>query len=191
MKKILEESKKRITFDVYTSKKEILSYLETMFDIDTNSGKKKLKRDIFSNEKEREVFRNFVLFCSQFVQICILRFDGKAIAYNFNFAFGNHYVGYHTSYLAEYKHLSPGKLVVYCLIEYLAKSNYKLLDMGEGLSTYKQEFTKDYVMQYDLYMSNNSMVLQWWKLINTARRVKQIVLPEKNTRDHEFMFKTI
>ena len=162
-----------------------------MFAIDQKSGKQRHSKDIFSNKEERDFYTNIVKYCQRFVQLCFLYYENTPIAYSFNFKNRKIYVGYQTSYLLERRKLSPGKVMIIYMLEKLKKDSADLLDLCGGISYYKQEFTLKYYFQHNLYYSKSFLVMKWWKLINLARRIKQIVFPEKFTRDHEFLFKTL
>lgn len=190
LESILKKAGDKIVLKIFSGNHDLNEVLKIMIDIDTNSGKQRNSRDIFTKDEERRFFTNLVNYCREYIEISLLYYDGQPIAYTFNLKGGKVYFGYQTSYLFEYRKLSPGKLVLMKSLKEIAHSGYNLLDCGEGLSAFKQEFTKDYKLKYDLHYSRNSLVMLWWKSIIFARRLKQVLMPEKNSRDYEFLFTT-
>lgn len=188
IKKLLKKHRGKFDFKFYEN--NFQKHLETMFSIDQNSWKKLHGKDIFSDKKMQYFYRVVTKLCNKFVKIGFLYYENHPIAYFYGFLYGRTFAAYHTSFLDEYRYLRPGQMALYYLINNL-KDNATVIDMGGGISRYKQEFTHNYRILYDMYYAKNDLIMFWWKLINMARRLKQIVFPEKNTRDHEFLFKTL
>lgn len=191
IKKATNGEEKYFKFKLYNHKDNLEDKLKIMFEIDSQSGKEKHSRNIFSREQSRKFFHNMIKNMNKFVEICILYYKNKPIAYNFNLVSKNVYFAYQTSYLYQFRKYSPGKITIIELLKTIGKQEYKIFDFGEGLSFYKQEFTQKYVKKYDLHYSQNIFVKLWWKIIITARMYKQILRPEKYSRDHEFLFREI
>lgn len=189
IKSVTKKAGDKLDFKIFKDEDISEKLLEVMIKIDIHSGKQKHSRDIFSKEEEKMFFLNLMKYCREYIEICLLYYDNKPIAYSFNLKGGKVYFGYQTSYLFKQRKLSPGKLLIIDLLKELVNSEYELLDYGEGFSTYKQKFTKKYLIKYDLHYSRNKLIMLWWKSINFARRYKQVLFPEKNSRDHEFLFK--
>jgi CelD/BcsL family acetyltransferase involved in cellulose biosynthesis len=191
VRKIVSKYSDKLKYVTYDSKDNLDGYLKIMFDTEQESAKKLRKRDLFSNPDNRRFFANIVKYCSRFVRLNFLYFDDKPIAYTFNFMHKNIFSGYQTSYLQEYRYLYPGKIIITDDLESLKNTPVDIFDFGGGVSNYKQEFTPVYYFLYDLYLSRNNFAIYWWKLIYRIRRLKQLIFPEKYTRDHEFLFKTL
>ncbi|HSW88587.1 MAG TPA: GNAT family N-acetyltransferase [Candidatus Saccharimonadales bacterium] len=189
IKKIVKKNAEQLQFAVYSE--NLQEHLETMFKLQESSSKKARSMDIFANEKTKEYYRNLTKNCHKFVRIHILSFDKLPIAYEYGFLCGKNYSGEQVSYHNDYKKLSPGKIIVYKLIEQLQKEKIKTADQGGGINSYKLSFTQDYRLLYNIYYSPNICIMFWWRSINKVRRIKQVLFPKKNTRDHEFLFKTI
>ena len=187
---IIKINQENLEFREYNQNDDLEKQLNVMFEVEQHSAKKQNAKDIFSQEENRQFYINLVRYSKKFVKIFFLYYQNKPIAYGFCLLSGNKLIGYQTSYLAEYAKLSPGKIMVKYLLETLKDKSIEVFDFGGGVSAYKQQFTPDYFFQYNLYHSNNMFIMLWWKSINFARRMKQIVLPEKFTKDHQFLFKT-
>jgi CelD/BcsL family acetyltransferase involved in cellulose biosynthesis len=190
IRKVLKHNEGKYTFVMYTGK-DVEKQMTHMFSIDKKSAKSTRAMDIFSKKENRDAFLTMSKQLSKYVCLGFLSFDGKPIAYQFGFMYQGTFAAYQTSYLVEYRKIRPGKLLFYYLIKYLQELGIQSLDLGGGISTYKQEFTPEYRVLYDLYFSSNNAIVFWWKFINWIRRKKQIVFKKKFTRDHEFLFKTL
>jgi CelD/BcsL family acetyltransferase involved in cellulose biosynthesis len=190
MRRVMKKIAWPIRLVVYSSGDDLDGLLEEMFLIDQRSGKAQRARDIFSDERTRDFYRNIVKNCRQFIQIALLYFGDTPVAYSFGFVNRGVLFGYQTSHLSQYRKWYPGKILLMRLLEASSGALIGRIEFGGGISSYKQEFTPEYYFQYDLYHSRNPLVRAWWRLINLARRAKQVILPEKHTRDGEFLFKT-
>lgn len=172
-------------------KKDLLQALKIMFIIENVSTKKYRGREIFSQNESRAFYTNLIKYCSKYVRIDLLYFKKKPIAYSYNFEYGNEVLGYQTAYRARYKKLIPGKIMTKYLLDKLGSDGFQKFDFGAGISSYKMEFTDTYNYLFDVYISKNYLYLLWWVLINRVRRLKQVLYPENNTHDHEYLFKEL
>lgn len=189
IKRIIHKNEDKLVFKTYRT--NLPEHLKTIFALQNNSSKKARAMDIFADEKNRVYYSNLITYCKQFVCINILYFDDKPIVYEIGAMYHNHYAGDQISYHNDYKKLSPGRLLTFYLLSHLKQEKITELDMGGGISSYKMSVAGNYRLLYNMYYSPNSIVMFWWKVINKARRVKQILFPKKFTRDHEFLFKTL
>lgn len=191
VKKVLRQNPEQFTFSKYIGEKQLEKHLPQMFEIDLHSAKQLRSMDLFSKKENVNFFTALCEYAPEFVQLYFLNYQNMPVAYQFGFLYKNTFVAYQTSYLSEYRKFRPGKTMLMHLIEKLKAENVTQLDLGGGISVYKQEFTKEYRLLYDVYFSPNSLIMFWWKGINKIRRLKQILFPKKFTQDHEFLFKTI
>jgi CelD/BcsL family acetyltransferase involved in cellulose biosynthesis len=190
-RKLLRRYSSNLRFTEYDQKTDLINHLHKMFELEQKSEKKQRNMDIFSSPANRAFYENIVKYCKDFIQIHFLYFDDQPIAYTFNLCYKNILFGYQTAYLSVSgkKDLSPGKLMLLHSSNFLKTSNFERYEMSCGISTYKLEFASDYYCLYDIYYSQNFLVMLWWRLINFTRRLKQILFPLKYTRDHEFLFR--
>lgn len=188
LKKMLRRNAEDIRFELYDDTNDLEKYLQMMFSLEEKSAKKLRSMDIFSKEENREFFRNMVKYCHKFVKIGILYYQDIPVAYQFGLQYRNIFLAEQTAYLFEYRKLDPGKTMLARLLNELVGTSVTKFDFGGGMSMYKREFTPEYHCFYDLYISKNVVFMLWWKSINNIRRIKQVLFPLKNTRDHEFLF---
>ncbi len=188
MRKVIKNMGSDLEFVECVTQEEKEEGFAKMVEIEQKSSKKQQSKDIFAKAENVNFYSNIVKYSGRFVRIFFLLYQGKPIVYAFILAHKAKAIGYQTSYLSEYRKLSPGKMMFSYLFSALQKDGIDVLDLGGGVSSYKQEFTPLYFFQYNLYYSNNIAYMLWWKGINTLRRLKQIFFPLKYTRDHEFLF---
>jgi len=191
IKKVLRKNPDQITFKLFKGNEITKKHLQQMFDLDQNSSKKLQSMDLFSKQAIKDFFFALCKHMPEFARMGFLYLDGRPICYQFGFLYNDYFVAYQTAYLYEFSKLRPGKTMIYHLMQTLKDEKAKVIDLGGGISMYKQEFTPDYRILYDLYYSKNSLYMMWWKFVNHARRLNQTYRPIKNTRDHEFLFKTL
>lgn len=191
LKEIRRKSRKvkNMNYTVYDKNSNLEEYLEVIFNIDQNSGKRLRSRDIFSSVKTKNFYKNIAKYCKEYIYLSMVYFDDEPVAYSFNLKYKQDVLGLQCSYLHKHHKYSPGNIEKYELLIDLKGKNIDKIDFGPGMVPYKLRFTKNYAFYYDFYYSRNSLIMLWWKSINFARRCKQILFPEKNSRDHEFLFK--
>lgn len=188
--RLVRKQEENWSFTVANTQETLKSALQAMFAIDLHSGKKQKNMDIFSKDENRTLFENFVKYFPTHVRIALLSYEQKPTAYIFNFVHGDYCLNYQTSYLAEHRKLSPGKIVIIKMLEYAKEQALRVFDFCGGISAYKQEFAGSYFVQYNLLYSRNPVIRSWWKVVTKIRRFKQQLFPIKYTRDHEFLFRT-
>ncbi|MDD2823117.1 MAG: GNAT family N-acetyltransferase [Candidatus Daviesbacteria bacterium] len=176
---------------VYDIKSDLNQCLKMMFEIEQKSSKKIHSKDIFSEEINRVFFSKLSESCRGFIRTYVLYYNNQPIAYQFGFLYRKTYAAYQIAYLNEYRKIFPGKIVLFKLIDSLTHEPIDMLDFGGGISSFKQEFTPNYRLLYNMFYSKNMLIMLWWKFVNFARRVNQILFPIKHTRDHDFLFKTL
>lgn len=189
LKKIIRQNEDSFRFVMYRDNFD--KHIKEVFDLQEESSKKARSMDIFSNKEIKDFYLTTIKNSKDLVSICFLYFNEVPIAYQYGYIYRGIFAADQIAYRNEYGKLRPGKMMLYFLINHLKKDNFSSLDLGGGISTYKTEFTDNYRLLYNIYYSKNTFITYWWKLINKTRRIKQILLPKKHTRDHEFLFKTL
>ncbi len=190
MKPILKENQDHLHFKKYTAEDNLEDHLEKIFEIEQQSAKKLHAKDVFSKQENIDFYRTMLKHCRKFVVIYFLYYDEIPFVYGFCLRYGSKVVGYQTSYLATYRNFSPGKIMLKYSLEDMMDDGVDTFDFGGGVSAYKQAFTPQYFYLYNLYHSGNPFIMMWWKAINAVRRGKQVLFPQKFTKDHQFLFKT-
>lgn len=189
LRQVLKVHANNLEFKEYNKHHNLLEQIQKMIGIEQHSAKKMRSKDIFSDNENVVFYTNLARYCKKFVRLFFVYYQKKPVVYAFCLQSAQKVIGYQTSYLPEYSKLSPGKIILRNILEQLATEDAEMFDFGGGVSAYKQQFTPKYLFQYNLYFSKNVLVMKWWKVINSIRRIKQMLLPEKHTRDHEFLFK--
>jgi len=189
IKRIIRKNSDHLEFAMHSENLE--KHFGTMMKLQEESSKHVRSMDIFVDKENKKYYQRLIKNCSQFVRINILYFNKKPIAYEYGYLYKNFYTGDQISFHNDYRKLNPGKTLMFYLFAHLKKVGIKTLDMGGGISNYKMSYTQDYRTLYNIYYSNNIFIMIWWKTINNARRIKQVLFPKKFTRDHKFLFKTL
>lgn len=189
VRRIMKKNNNQLQFKTFDHTDDLRKQLEVIFKLEQKSTKKEKSKDLFSDKKNKVFYRNLVKYCGKYLTISFVYYNNNPVVYSFNFVYKDTFIGHQTSFLPEYRNLRPGKIMLYHLIESLQKSHYKILDMGGGINTFKQEFTPFYRFHYNVSYSKSLITMLWWKLINTAGRTKKILKPEKHSRDHVYLFK--
>lgn len=97
------------------------------------------------------------------VAIDVLSYDDVPFICGIGFYSKKTYHAFYTSYDADYRHLSPGKLLLFYLLQRLKDQGVEVFDFSRGKSTLKSEFTSLARTQYTLSYTTNYMTDLWWK----------------------------
>jgi hypothetical protein len=171
--------------------KDLDSQMKKIYKFQKLTSKSARSMDIFQDEENKTYYTTVTKNFPHLVRISFLYLKNQLIAYQYGFLWKDYFLGDQIAYHQNYAKLRPGKTIAFFIIEYLKLNNVATLDQGGGISDYKLEFTKEHRLLYNMYFSENMLIMLWWKMINKARRVKQNLFPKKFTRDHEYLFKTI
>lgn len=189
-RKIKSKIKKNLQFLTYKQYRSNLNaHLETIFNIEANSHKKLTNKTVFHESKARNLYKALVKYCAKFIAIDIVYFKNKPIVYRFGLIYKDQYLDYHTAYLEKYRNLSPGKIIIWHLLQKLFTDGVKIFDFSRGHNRIKQDFAPHHKLQYDIYFSKNAFVRAWWKAINFARRIKAFSTRSELSKDGVFLFK--
>jgi len=161
--------------------------LQTLIAVDQGSAKKLKGEDTFSEQINIDLFKNILYLCPQFVRIAYLKYHDRPIAYIFNFASNYSLEEFHTAYLADHAKLSPGKMLLYQLVDDLSQKTFKKYEFGLGFTG----LSPDVEFQYDIYYSRHTVIRLWWHILNTIRRTKQVLFHRDFFKDYEFLFRTL
>ncbi|HWY79083.1 MAG TPA: GNAT family N-acetyltransferase [Candidatus Sulfotelmatobacter sp.] len=188
IEKNIEKYANHLNYIMYSN--NLQKHFESMLNLQLQSSKNARSLDIFRNKNIRDYYSSLIKYASRFIRINFIFYDNVPIAYEYGFQCGDRYSGDQISFHNKYRKFMPGKLMIYYIAKHLKQNNSLFLDQGGGIHSYKMDFTKEYRLLYNMYYSRNVFFMMWWKIINKARRLRQIVYPKKHTRDHEFLFKT-
>ena len=132
-------------------------YLETIFEIEKKSFKRKKGKHIFNKKIAKNLFSNIISKQGN-VSISLLYFNNKPIAHMFGLICKKRFLGYHMAYLEGYRKLIPGKVLLYFLLLELVKRRFTLFDFSRGDSILKKQFTQQKKIQYDIFISKKVIV---------------------------------
>jgi hypothetical protein len=127
---ILKKHRDRLSFKTYNSSDNLQQHFDTIFMIEQGSPKRKRSQDIFSDQHVRQLFRALGKNCSQFVRIDFLCYDDVPIAYQFGFLSGTVFSYYQAAFLCEYACLSPGRTILFYLLQSLKDGDIDTLDLS-------------------------------------------------------------
>ncbi len=140
--------------------------LEIAFTVDEISYKKTKGKPVFSSEREKSFFRKLLVMCKQHIVVNVVYYDNVPIVYDIGYLYKNTYQGALTSYNTNYRNLSPGKLLLYFILQRVKKEGLDTFDFSRGSSVFKSEFTNLSYPQYDAFYAKNLIVKYWWYSAN-------------------------
>lgn len=166
-----------LSFEIF-AKKECSKVINTIFDIESKSHKVKEKKALFNLEQAKSLFRN--LANTDFCIIAILYFKYVPIAHMVGINNCDKiFMAYHMAYDMNYRHIQPGKIVIYDLIKYLQERQFEIFDFSRGNSILKRHFSNYSESQYNIYL-NPSVKIKFELLYRRmCYRVKKVI---KKTR---------
>lgn len=143
--------------------------LETVFDIDNKSRKKKKGYSTFADPKAKDLFRSLSKHFKKNFCIHILYFDKKPIAYEIGFIVGKTYFGNQIAITQEYLQYSPGKVMIVHLLENLIALGVNNFNLGSGDSYVKRAITKTNQHLYQVIISKNLLTKNYISCICKSR----------------------
>lgn len=185
----IAENRSDLQYQHHTN--DLDKHLETVFEIENRSYKKMHKKDIFSKEINRGLFRSIAKHGKGFLAVDLVYYKGEPIVYNLGLNYKDRYLAFQTAYVRRYRKLSPGKILLSFMLRELQKQGKELFDFARGHNRLKQEFTPEFKLQYDIYLSKNKAVMYWFKLINLARRIKAQVTKSEYSKDGDYLFRQL
>jgi hypothetical protein len=165
--------------------------LKRVIDLEDESHKSMKGKQIFDDKTSRLFYKNLIQISKDKTVFDFLTYDRKIFVSAVGILCKDTYYAYHTSYLRGFKYLMPGKTLTYFMLNQLKKEGVGVFDFVRGYSNFKKDFTSNYSIQYDFYLSRNFSINIWWKLINLARRIKIAIFNPKYSNDHLYLFKTL
>ncbi|MFC1625679.1 GNAT family N-acetyltransferase, partial [Patescibacteria group bacterium] len=139
----------------------------------------------------KKLCRNVIKYCTDIIRLDFIYYDSQPIVYSYGSVYQNCFLGIQTSYIQKYRKLGPGKMIIYLILNDLISKNINIFDFSTGHNAYKAQFTSTIKLQYNAYLSKSFVVNYYWRIVNTARRLRQIFFHNKYDMDHKFLFKKI
>jgi CelD/BcsL family acetyltransferase involved in cellulose biosynthesis len=147
--------------------------LETAFLIDDRSVKKSRGMASFTDEADKEFFRQLIKNNRDKIVIDILYYDGVPFVYSVGLVKDKIYHAFNTAYDESYYQLLPGKILLHFMLNRLQTEGFETLDFLRGRNTLKMEFTSLTYTQYDVFYSKFGLIRWWW---STAGKIKDGIL---------------
>ena len=76
--------------------------------------------------------------------LSVLKLENQELSYNFGISYKNYFYYLIPAYTDFLKKISPGKLLLYKILDWCYKNNINVLDFGQGEEEYKKRFTDKY-----------------------------------------------
>ena len=92
----------------------------------------------FYNELTNVEFDNLKIYTS------VLKFENQELSYNFGILYKNYFYYLIPAYIRYFKKISPGKVLLYKILDWCFKTNINVLDFGQGEEDYKKKLTDKY-----------------------------------------------
>lgn len=101
------------------------------------------------------------------LSFALLYFGDRLIAADIGYVYSQVFHNFYTVFDKEYSHCIPGRILKYLTIQHLCQRQFSLYDFSRGVSRYKQDFAKQSVQHYDLYVSANPLIRAHWRACNS------------------------
>jgi CelD/BcsL family acetyltransferase involved in cellulose biosynthesis len=117
--------------------------MEKVFEIESKSWKYKSGTSILSDPKEMELFLNLARLADRkgWLHLSILELDGHPAAYSFDIIYKDVIIGLKASFDQGFAKFSPGKLILYHLINLAFEKRITEVDFGGQAEEYKMQWT--------------------------------------------------
>lgn len=148
-----------------TDVKRNLKYVEQ---IDTKSRKKLSGKEVTSDGKQYELFKNLAEKFPQYLTLDVLFVKDKPIAYELGILSKNKEIGYQTAFDEEFKYFEPGRIILVYIWESMRKEGIEIYDWARGTNILKQDFSEYFEKQFKFYTANK-LVLSLWYLLDYSK----------------------
>ena len=81
----------------------------------------------------------------------VLKVENQELSYNFGILYKNYFYYLIPAYADYFKKISPGKVLLYKILDWCFKTNINVLEFGQGEEEYKKKLT-------DKYLSDSTIV---------------------------------
>lgn len=152
--------------------------IDYLWEIEEKSNKPVRKRATFKNEAVKKMYE--LASDSKEAVLAILFDDQKPIAHMFGYNIKEKtFHAHHMAFVQEYFHKTPGKLLIYLLIEQLRKMNFWIFDFSRGETLLKKQYAKYREWNCAYYYSTSLPVKMWFRICiyvkNFYKAVKQLL----------------
>ncbi len=134
-------------------------------EIESNSNKKSLDKDIFTDKYLLNILEAFDKLLPNSINFSFLYFNEIPICYKYGFTHGEVYHYSNTAYDVSFQKFSPGRILMYFLIDSMKSSGVNIIDFSRGDTPFKKEFSKNTYNQYTMYFYKNSIYMKLIKLL--------------------------
>lgn len=137
------EKRGRVQFLPENDAAAIEAHLEDFFDQHVARWKGTASPSLFLRPERRTFYRELArsLSGSGVLNFCRLELDGRPVAYHFGFRYDDKLIWYKPAFDPAYADLSPGLVLIRCLIDYALQSGCIELDFTIGEEPFKERFT--------------------------------------------------
>jgi len=178
----LKKHSSEITFTLLKNRQAVEA-LPLLFTVDIGSWKKRHGRGTLHRTREHLLFTNIFSHCPDMLRVGLLSYQGVPICYGMGLLANREFISYHTSYLAKYRWLQPGKITAFLLLESLQKEGVAVFNFSRGQSAYKRIFTPLTSTQFNVYYSAFLPVRLIWVSSLIMRGLFNVASGRKNFQD--------
>lgn len=126
--------------------------------IEGNSWQGRARKGIFSKEDNKsfhgEIFDRFSK--NRWIDLSILRLDGKPIAYKYDYLYRQRLYSYNQSFDEKYSHLSPGTMLMMWALKDSAEKGISEFDFLKGEEKWKAALTQSFKVHDRIRISGNA-----------------------------------
>lgn len=144
-------------------------FMNWVFKIDDESPKRSGGYSTFVNHKMRVFYGELAKIMKGYYLTHILSFKGEPVAYSIGFVVNGVYYGNQMAYTRSSAHMSPGRVLLAGLAEWMYQNNIKFIDFGSGSSEYKRGITKEYKSLYKIVFSQNLLVRKYISCVSKLK----------------------
>ena len=140
VKSRLNKARKKgeISFKAYEGKELTWDHFLAVFEVNKQSR----FPHVFQSEQRRQFFNDLFNLTrgNNWIEISLLEFDNKPIAYNIGFTLDGRFEGWHQGFDSQFAQLSPGAIAFMFFMEEYFNRGFREIDFLRGDESYKNEW---------------------------------------------------
>ncbi len=156
LKSLIRKVQENIEYLIIDNIDEKLNCLSEMFILHTKRSENRGINSTFQGEYINQIHRRFIHNFSD-VWLRKLIYKGKTAAIFYGFEFNKRLFFYQITHEPELSSISPGRILLYYVIEECCENNIKEFNFLQGDESYKRLWTKEFRSLYKVSLYNNTL----------------------------------
>lgn len=161
--KLIKQQEQELSFQSFTGDYHAL---KMAINIDKKSAKRQAGKAVFASDLDLRFYQQLLKHFKDNFLIDIVFFHNTPIVFSIGLKYGKTYHACNTAYDINFRNIVPGKILLFFLLNHLKEQKMETFNFSRGQNELKNDFTKMYTPQYNLFLSPHLYFMKWWETAN-------------------------